>query len=292
NRYQLKKGSGATLGEEIRESIKLSGDRAYLPATSLKGAIANAIAWSVFDDVAPKNGNKREHALKAAGNEGKAQFKANHLDNCLFQDGDLSFRGTSPIIRGDAKESAMKGLVIRDSGPVGMLEHRRYDIFVCKGGKITPKGRPLALEAIPPGAQITADMYVQKDQLQRVRGYSPSQKAASILCNIDDFGKALWIFGKRLAEIEEEFYTDCGMPQIAAFFTENKNKSIFPIGFGTGWNSKTVGPLLDKSEIDTAKIRFPRGYPPPISRRLALDEDGKPDLPIGWVKFWFTDIDE
>ena len=70
--------------------------------------------------------------------------------------------------------------------------------------------------------------------------------------------------------------------------------SVLPIGWGTGWESKTLGSsllrqddrtferLLHEYRMTKEQQRRP-GDPFPKSRHLVLDERRQPALPLGWV---------
>jgi len=71
--------------------------------------------------------------------------------------------------------------------------------------------------------------------------------------------------------------------------------SVLPIGWGTGWESKTLGSsllrqddrtferLLHEYRMTKEQQRRP-GDPFPKSRHLVLDERRQPALPLGWVR--------
>lgn len=269
-RYKLLPASGRRLGKEVREAIKLPGDRPYLPGSSVKGAIRTALAWNLFYYL--KDGEKNE-VLNAAGRENREKFKAAALESLLFRGG----------LRGDAKADALKALIVRDSAPFDHLELRLYDLYTHREGPAERDRRgPFGLEAIPPGTRLDIDLKVRGHFLDSDKDYRPSENAGDLLLNPGSVAGALQHFASRLAARERKFYKAAGLTEIAAFF---EGRDLLPIGFGTGWNAKTIGTWLQHDQIRQAKIRFHRGAPPPKSRRVAIDAENKAMLPLGWAQF-------
>ena len=176
----------------------------------------------------------------------------------------------------------MKSLLIRDSGPISRLELRLYNVCTRRESNLSPDHRgPFALEAMPPGAKVELEILYRGDQLKRDGEYNPSGATRKFLERPDNLAQALSFFGARVAEVEKRFYLDVGRPDMARFFGQ---PNLLPVGFGTGWNAKTVGCLLDEGELRQAGVSFRYGQPPPVSRRVCLDGHGNYAIPLGWGK--------
>ena len=269
-RYTLSPGSGKRLGSEVREMIKLVGDKPYLPGSSVKGAIRTALAWNLF---AYLTDDEKNLALESAGSERREKFKGTPLEKMLFAGG----------IRGDAKADALKSLVVRDSVPIEGMQFFLYDLYKNHSGRGDRDRRgPFGLESIPVGTEINIDVKMDGHFLTPNGDYKPSEYASGALLDPKTFAGAIRHFGNHVSKIEREFFGSLGHMQVAAFFERD---NLLPIGFGTGWNTKTIGTFLKPQQIEQAKITFRRGHPPPISRRVAIDKDNNPVLPLGWVQF-------
>jgi CRISPR-associated protein Csm5 len=273
NRYLMGGGPGCGIGGEVREAIKLSGDLPYLPGSSIKGALRTATAWKLFTQV---DTGEREYRLRDAGDERREKFKAQSLENAIFRSG--SGRG-----QGDAKEDALKALIIRDSAPLtDSLELRRYTLGIKHGSRLDTRGE-FSLEALKTGTVIEVEILCRTDFLRAEPGYKPSESAARLLRDPRSLGAALTEHSAALCKVEEEFYQAAGHASAARFFRGRSD--LLAIGFGTGWNTKTLGQLIGAEGIRDAGIRFYKGSPPPISRELCLIGDRELWLPPGWVSF-------
>jgi len=271
--YHLFPASGRRMGKEIRETMKLSQSLPYIPGSSVKGAIRTAFAWNLYYHRYYIEKRDKNEVLRPAGNQRRDQFKATELEKFLFREG--------PQL--DAKEDALKGLFVSDSEPINEMELRLYDLVTRKGGQATIDSRgPFALEAIKTGSVVDIPIKVDGYFLQPDGDYKPSENASAILIRPESFVGAIKQFGKKVAEEDREYYNSIGMRDVAKFFEQD---DLMPIGFGTGWNAKTIGTFLNQEDIRTAKITFRYGHPPPISRRVAIDKDNNHVLPIGWVQF-------
>ena len=272
-RYLLKPACGNFLGKEVREAIKICGDRPYIPGSSLKGAVRTAIAWLLCDKEYLTDRQKNQ-ALNAAGRK-PDKFKAGELEKYLFTE----------MYKYDAKADAMKALMIRDSSPVSSLELRLYDIYILRYNGAERKLRqPLGLEAVPPETTLTFDVKVSADLLRWDREYRPGKNTMEILLNPKKLTDCISKFSHEVTNLEEKHFTKMKMPEVATFFNQHRD-CLLPIGFGTGWHTKTIGTRLGPAEIKQARVKFRRGFPPPKSRRLALDHKQDPVLPVGWARF-------
>ena len=85
------------------------------------------------------------------------------------------------------------------------------------------------------------------------------------------------------------------LKRISELRKQDENGFPLQLGFGTGWEGMTIGaPLKDDPRWPEIHRRYELGKAPkaktqtppeefPASRRVAVGEDGRPRLPLGWV---------
>jgi CRISPR-associated protein Csm5 len=275
-RYSLVQRSGTYLGPEVREAIKLQGDRPYLPGSTVKGAMRTAIAWHLFKQMTGEDPERLKVIIKA-GIESNDKLKAQSLENLLFRQ-QLGDNPGDP----DAKSDVLKGLIVRDSDPIRLIEYRRYQVVLLHRDGLDRKLKdPPAVEAIVAKQEIPLEVIMRTDQLNSDGNYRPNLEAAKVVSDFNQFKSVIEDYGNSLVEKEIEYFKKAGLDEAVSWIS---NKNLIPLGFGTGWNAHTVGLLLTQNEISQASISFSRGKPPPISRRLTLDKSGNLKAPLGWVE--------
>lgn len=106
-------------------------------------------------------------------------------------------------------------------------------------------------------------------------------------------GKVLLEHSKGIISFEKQFYRDTpSLLSARQMFSKlekriNQGEIILPLGYGTGWHTKTIGLLLPQHYLRRLKNTL-RGFAKygiegfPKSRKLAAE--GKERLPMGWVK--------
>ena len=93
---------------------------------------------------------------------------------------------------------------------------------------------------------------------------------------------------------EYDFYYNHDMDDAAEFYDDLKTKNrentgiLLPLGWGTGWQSKTLGMLdLPRQLIKEIQHKYKLGHPDakdfPLTRRLYQLPNGK-RIPMGWVQ--------
>jgi CRISPR-associated protein Csm5 len=275
-------------GAQVREQLKDTFDRPYLPGSSLKGALRTALAWHAWGqrqltpDVA-RLGRRREWAA---------------------QDYERTLLGPDP------NHDLLRALQVADSRPLGadrlMLLNARV---VGRGGKLAA---PIELEAIRPDTvfemRLKIDRALFSDWARRNGLELPG---AEWLDRLPELAKAH--AGPRIAQESAWFGAIPGARRLQDFYMQlgkarlGKNGFLVQLGWGAGWQSKTLGTHLQASQPFMERIiddyRLARGErkagdPFPKSRRVAVsfarDERGgtaeTAASPLGWVLVEMTPV--
>jgi CRISPR-associated protein Csm5 len=271
-----------TAGAKVQEQIKDAHDRLYLPGSSLKGALRTVLAWGIYTS------QKRKPDL------GRLKRSRSWAAQPLEQD----------LFGRDPNRDWLRALHVEDSQPLepdGHLTLRTVRVYPTET-RDSP-GLNIDVEAVEPGTvfqtAITVDEYGFQDEAARQLGWQ---------------GKRAWLgqlvaLGKEYARerllTEAEFFKAHSGPQTTLGFYAALVKQVvegelgddeflLQIGWGTGWESKTLGSgllrqdddeferLLNQYRMTKERNRQP-GDPFPKSRTLAL-RGGEPAFPLGWVR--------
>jgi CRISPR-associated protein Csm5 len=268
-----------TPGAKVQEQIKDVHDRLYLPGSSLKGALRTVLAWGIYASQGQKPDLSK---LKRS-----RSWASQPLEQELF--------GRSP------NYDWLKALHVEDTQPLepeGHLALRTVHIYPTETGD--SPGLNVDVEAAERGTvfqtAFTVDEYGFSEDVAQKLGWK---------------GKRRWIeqlpalareHARQRLLIEAEYYRKRNGPRDAMRFYDRlintwselpDNELIVQIGWGAGWESKTLGSglvrtddraferLLDDYRMTKEQGRRP-GDPFPQSRHLAL-RDGRPSDPLGWV---------
>jgi len=274
-RYTLA-GRPAKREGKVPEQIKDVYDRAYLPGSSLKGALRTFLAWSIYT----RTGRKPD--LGRLGP--RAKYAARRLEQNLFGR--------------DANRDFMRALQVGDSAPL-----TGADVLRLEQVQVYPGGTPIDVETVRTG--VTFYLTVAVDE------YGFQEQTAR---QLDWQGKRAWLgqivaLGKEHARArlitEAEFFNAHGGPQMTQAFYGKlvrqllegelaDDEFLLQVGWGAGWESKTLGSDLIRQDDDaferllydyrmTKERRREVGDPFPKSRTLAL-RGSEPAFPLGWVK--------
>lgn len=269
-----------TAGAQVQEQIKDVYDRLYLPGSSLKGALRTVLAWGIYASQGQKPDLSK---LKPS-----RSWASQPLEQELF--------GRTP------NYDWLKALHVEDTQalePEGHLALRTVRIYPTET-RDSP-GLNVDVEAVERGTvfqtAFTVDEYGFGEDVVRKLGWE---------------GKRQWI--ERLPALareharqrlltEAEYYGKRSGPRDAMRFYDHlintwselpDNDLIVQIGWGAGWESKTLGSgllrtddraferLLDQYRMTKGQGRQP-GDPFPKSRHLVL-RNGQPSEPLGWVR--------
>jgi len=262
-----------TPGAKVWEQIKDVHDRLYLPGSSLKGALRTVLAWGLYTT------QQRKPDLARLGRS--RSWAAQALGRDLF--------GMDP------NHDWLRALHVEDSQPrepAGRLALRTVQVY--------PAGLPIDAEVVEPGTvfhlTITVDEYGFQQQVARQLGWQGKRHWLEQLVKLGR-SHAMERLGQEIA-----YHQKNGPPAALAFGQRLQELSqtlapdefLLQIGWGAGWESKTLGSdlirqddraferLLSQYRMTKERNRQP-GDPFPKSRHLVL-RDGWPTEPLGWVR--------
>ena len=286
-RYRMR-GEPAT--KEIREQIKSVEGQPYLPGSSLKGAIRTVLAVAAAAEMKPN---------LAVNQLGRNRYwAAQPVEQQLF--------GRDP------NHDLLRLIQVSDSQPIDAKQLRLRRVHIYPTASNNERGRSrgldLDLETVAKGSEFISTIHMPLELLQKGKG-DFEQRRAQELSGWDTAKK--WIdrmafhgkqYGSQLIIEEIDFFikrTD--VPAVHAFYNQladrfsqmNKSQFMLPLGWGTGWHTKTLSQALradrknfeaivsqhrlDPTGTRKAGDRFPK------SRHLTRQPDGRPGEPLGWV---------
>ena len=276
-----------TAGAQVQEQIKDVYDRLYLPGSSLKGALRTVLAWGIYTS------QKRKPDL---GRLGRSRSWASQP---LEQD----------IFGRDPNHDWLRALHVEDTRPLEPEDHPS-----------TGSGQALTLRTVrvyptetrdSPGLNVDVEAVERGTVFQTAFTVDEYGFSEDVVQKLGWEGKRHWIerlpalakeHARQRLLIEAEYYRKRNGPRDAMRFYDQlintwselpDNELIVQIGWGAGWESKTLGSgllrtddraferLLDDYHMTKERDRRP-GDPFPQSRHLAL-RDGRPSEPLGWV---------
>lgn len=269
-------------GAQLQELLKTVKDEAYLPGSSLKGAIRTALAWHGWQET-----NKKPNLRDLERNR---QYAGRRIEQELM--------GRDP------NHDLLRALQVSDSAPAGKDCFLVLNVQVITGGGL---GSPIELEAIQTDTPFTLTIKVDN----RLLGHWAKQNRlklggnANWLANLPAYiqthtrqrlnDELAWASERASAKPLAGFYN-----QLVGL-TLPKNKCLLQVGWGTGWADKTYGNHLQGNQRFMDAIikdyqlsmgnKHRPGDPFPKSRRTVMrvvkDKSGRiqqqPAVPLGWV---------
>jgi len=268
-------------GAQLQELLKTIEDEAYLPGSSLKGAIRTALVWRGWI----------ERGLRPDRNqlERNRKFAARNIEK--------------NIMGPDPNYDLLRALHVSDSEPAGR------DYFLIVNAQVVTRGSlasPIELEAVKPDTAfhltIKADRQLFSQWATRHR-----LRLGGNVAWLDNLPHLIQKHTQQRLTTELEWYKNRrGAEGIASFYQRllgarlPANACLLQVGWGTGWEGKTLGSHLQADRrfmdylIGTYRLakgdRHP-GDPFPKSRRVTVqvvkDQRGKTKqrlaTPLGWV---------
>ena len=274
--------------DQIREHVKDAFDRLYIPGSSIKGALRTALAWSAHHGALTLGGlGERNDPTKADDS----------VEAGLF---DYDPR--------DTHRDLLRALRLTDAYPQGGVMPRALPVTVfslCgQPPSLQPRGEPTFLEVIPKGtaieATLTLDRYILRPERRVRRMYHFRRRHF-----FDQLVERCRAFSGEIVKLELQFYSDCGIWKLQGFYEAlarrqaslQSGEFLLPIGWGTGWLSKTLGTRLTSSEVSTVVETyhlekwhgplFPKVFP----KTRQLVGDGQAREPLGWVRMSLQSVD-
>ncbi len=273
-------------GAKVREQIKDAWDRPYLPGSSLKGALRTAILWN---------------AVKEAG----LSVTVEDLD----RDPHFAAQGIETKMlrqprQGSPNYDLLRALQVGDSQPLGQSALRLVNAQVI-GGR-TQRGAPIELEAIGPGVEMQVRLKIDLALFSTwAQQYGLDLRSQQRW--LDDLPAWVRRHSQNLAQRGLAWCErNVDRAKLLEFYRmierdKRHNACFLQIGWGGGWDSKTLGKLLQQDPDGFEKIaqkyklrRTGRGQaakpgtPFPTTRRMVVQGEKQEVLgPLGWVYLTF-----
>lgn len=263
---------------EIRQFQRDAFSRPYIPGTAVKGAIRTALLLALsparFANDAPDRRRIEEHAFGVPGVQGQLP---NRDINRFVRVSDLAQSGETPL--------AAVYVTVEDSQQPGVPAARPR---LPRGGAIGPVWCEAATSAIEFRGTLTIEAGPWAERM------SLEQRQALL-----DPARALRGWSKELVDFELRTWGTAMPARTAALMTTvqahiQAGTTLGLLGWGAGWQAKTIGPRLTAQQIDdlaTARRldrwrvpTFPARFP--ATRKLADTPDGY--LPLGWARIAIT----
>ncbi len=259
----------------VRSFIKDVHGRPYLPGSSLKGALRTAILWRMW--------RERREPIGLRQLDRQREWAARPLER--------RWLGSDP------NHDLLRTLRPRDTGP---LPPEEALVIVRAVVQVGPRqAAPMALEALRPGVTLRGSLVVDERLLAMGAaelGWAGKERYVRGLAAVArDFAldrvrkEAAWARAAGLTALEA-FYGDLER-RLRRMREEKADAFLLRVGWGGGWESKTLGREPFAEELEELLRRYIRpkgrrqpGDPFPRSRRVVVDERDRPIRPFGWVE--------
>lgn len=274
-------------GAVVREQIKDVFDRPYLPGTTIKGALRTALAWYLWEQKKLRPEVSRLNSVP--------KFAASGYEHDLF--------GKNP------NHDLLRAMQVADSVFLNTSDLMLVNVRVLTGGG--KPGSPVEVEAIRPQTIIESELKLDTalfSQWAKTRElYLPNSDALLDFVQIArqhslEAIQREQIWARRLPneQVGNHYQTMLNYPL-------QTNQFFLQVGWGGGWEQKTLGDRLKSSEFfmrtilkskkaggwDVGRGHIPENvYDFPTSRRIVMayrrDAQGEvvaeiPALPLGWL---------
>ena len=271
-------------GAEVREQIKDAWDRPYLPGSSLKGALRTAILWNAVKQagrpVSPGD-------LKRVG-----RFAAQPVEEQVLRQ-----RGQTR-----ANYDLLRAIQVSDSAPLGIESLVLTNAQVI-GGR-TQSGAPVELEALRPGAELMVRIKIDLalfSSWARQHGL----ELVELRPHIENLPATVQPFSRNLAQRGLAWCEhNADRSRLVRFYRQiERDKApdacFVQIGWGGGWDSKTLGALLQRDpegfeemarrySLRRGRGQVRPGTPFPSTRRMVVTNDNQQVRgPLGWLRLKF-----
>lgn len=263
-------------GAVLREQYKDVFQRPYVPGASLKGALRTVLAWHGFQE--------QKQALRVSAIQSGRSWAGQGLERQIF--------GANP------NHDLLRALHVADSQPQSSNTLRIVNAQVVTGAE--KFGSPIEVEALWTDTElkttVTLDTFL----------HSPSAEAELRFGERWQWLEALPAIARRWASDqlrrEQEWFRQRkyeGVTQLygqmLALLERNRlgrQQFFLQIGWGGGWNSKTIGyplqndraeweRLLSDKRLSPARFQRKSGDPFPKSRRVMV-LNRQVAAPLGW----------
>lgn len=276
----------------VRDAIKTYLRQPYLPGSSVKGALRTAVLTQLLTNA--RNGETRawhDVQQQLGALQGNPRWLGQPIERAML--------GRDP------NHDLMRAVQVGDSQPLA-IEHLAVGLvwtYTLRGNRLVEKREPHGdyknfVEWFPPGTALCLDVrldeYLFGDAARRALRFGNAQEQA-----VRDLARTCNAHAQVLMAAEKAFFSTCGPAALHAFYRElEATLSALPdgafllnVGWGGGWEVKTLGDLLraalGQEGFQRLRQRHRLGRHPdapfPKTRRLAY-EGGAAQWPMGWVK--------
>lgn len=263
-------------GAVLREQYKDAFDRPYLPGSSIKGALRTVLAWHGFQEAKMK--------LDVGSLRGSRSWAGQGIERNIF--------GRDP------NHDLLRALQVADSEPTTQDRLQLVNAQVVTGGE--KLGSPIELEAVRSdtifATTFTVDEFLHSDVAEAELHFGRRWRWLTDLPAIARERAA------RQIEQERDWFRSRKYDNVGRFYHQllnilkrnqlAENQFIVQIGWGGGWNSKTIGDplqqdsqawerLLNDKRLSPSRFRRAAGAEFPKSRRAVMALNA-PAAPLGW----------
>jgi CRISPR type III-A-associated RAMP protein Csm5 len=273
------------VGQEILAAMRDGLGQVYIPGSSLKGAFRSALldAWM------RQNPTAGIEAVRGSlgGGPRRRESAARDVEQQAF---DVEVKNTR---RGSdfPNRDVNRWLRISDAYPSPERAPALVasEVQVRSGSSRGQGAIPVWVEAIAPGSTFSAELTLAPSEFAPWNDLDPERKklfGADLVSTLRSWGDSL-----RQSELDYWKQHDNGVAsRFAGSLLGSPVEVYFPLGFGTGWVSKTIGrhlrqdqQLLSRllSEYQLSRSRSPDPSTFPVAHRVIDGPGGW--LPLGWV---------
>lgn len=274
-------------GSVLQEQIKDPWDRPYIPGSSLKGALRTALFYAGY------GGRNLLFRVAPSNDRINVKYVAQPLERDVFANNVSP--GKAP------NHDLLRALQISDSVPDEQKRLQIVNVTVSKNSQ--PSGSPIELEAIPSDISfemsLSLDGYLLSNQIRRELGYvddqigwvqglpqivnSWTQDRLSVESQTNRSSNWTNTF-EQIKPIVDRFVAD-----------QTSSEFVVQLGWGGGWDSKTLGKRLTDNKTEFSKLvndrrykmlrkgQFVAGDVYPKTRRAIVTRKLQPISLLGWV---------
>jgi len=273
-------------GSVLQEQIKDPWDRPYIPGSSLKGALRTALFYAGYGG--------RNLQFRVSDLHNSPKFAAAPLERRVF---------VKKLERREEPSNfdLLRALQISDSVPDEQKRLQIVNVIVSKNSQ--PSGSPIELEAIPSDVSfemsLALDGYLLSNQIRRELGYVDDQ-----IGWVQGLPQAVNSWTQDRLSVESQANRSSNWtntfeqikPIVDRFVAgQTSSEFIVQLGWGGGWDSKTLGKRLTDNQTEFSKLvndrrykmlrkgKFVAGDVYPKTRRAIVTRKMQPISLLGWV---------
>jgi len=278
--YDYKLG-GVPVNNRLRSFVKTVYAEPYLPGSSIKGMLRTIFIWGLY----------------AARNRKPDLTRLSKNRSWAGQSVERDVMGLNPNL------DLFRALHVSDSAPLGLEALRVRSVDIYPTGRGRAQGVVVDIESLREGsvasATLTLHHYGFGPQAADELGWKGKDRWLTPE-NLVMLGRAL--AEQRLHQEVEYFRAADEAKTVRSYYRQlvdvfnglGENQFIAQIGWGGGWNSKTLNTLLTEDRRDFVRLvkdyrltrfadRFTEETPFPKSRQLVRQQE-IPVRPMGWVR--------